>query len=168
VLIVPMPFGPFQPLKPAPGGPATIISWGRQQGLLASCYVRRTLYLGVTSNLYLPLERFTAAYGCKRLLYFEGYEDIRTAIAREKQLKGWRREKKLNLTGTINPEFKDLAWTWGWKMITVLEKMYPVTIRWVPRQLFSGFGGRKGPNSMGKISTLGALRLRATKRRVTR
>jgi predicted GIY-YIG superfamily endonuclease len=34
------------------------------------------------------LEGFTAAYSCKRLLYFEGYEDIRTAIAREKQLKG--------------------------------------------------------------------------------
>src|ERR1700723_2477366 len=64
-----------------------------------------TLYIGVTSNLYLrvmqhkegTLEGFTAAYGCKRLLYFEGYEDIRKAIAREKQLKGWRREKKLNL-----------------------------------------------------------------------
>jgi putative endonuclease len=113
-----------------------------------------TLYIGVTSNLYLrvmqhkegTLEGFTAAYGCKRLLYFEGYEDIRTAIAREKQLKGWRREKKLNLIGTINPEFKDLAQTWGWKMI----------IKYVPEQLlFSGFGGRKGTSSMGKISTVG-------------
>jgi putative endonuclease len=55
-----------------------------------------TLYIGVTSNLYLrvmqhkedTLEGFTAAYGCKRLLYFEGYEDIRTAIAGEKQLRG--------------------------------------------------------------------------------
>jgi putative endonuclease len=52
------------------------------------------------------LEGFTATYACDRLLYFEGYEDIRTAIAREKQLKGWRREKKLNLIRTINPEFK--------------------------------------------------------------
>jgi putative endonuclease len=50
-----------------------------------------TLYIGVTSNLYLRVMRhkegtwegFTAAYGCKRLLYFEGYEDIRKAIARE-------------------------------------------------------------------------------------
>jgi putative endonuclease len=92
-----------------------------------------TLYIGVTSNLYLrvmqhkegTLEGFTAAYGCKRLLYFEGYEDIRTAIAREKQLKGWRREKKLNLMRTIHPECKDFAQTWGWKMITVHEKMYP-------------------------------------------
>ena len=39
--------------------------------------------------------------------------------------KGWRREKKLNLIRTINPEFKDLAQTWGWKMITAHEKMYP-------------------------------------------
>ena len=44
-------------------------------------------------NLYLrvkegTLEAFTVTYGCKRLLYFEGYEDIRKAIAREKQLKG--------------------------------------------------------------------------------
>ena len=53
-------------------------------------------------------EGFTVAYGCQRLLYFEGYEDIRKAIAREKQPKGWRREKKLNLIRTINPEFKDL------------------------------------------------------------
>ncbi len=51
-----------------------------------------TLYIGVTSNLYLRVmqhkedtwEGFTATYGCKRLLYFEGYEDIRTAIARGK------------------------------------------------------------------------------------
>ncbi len=89
-----------------PGGSAYIL--GSHTG---------TLYIGVTSNLYLrvmqhkegALEGFTAAYGCKRLLYFEDYEDIRTAIAREKQLKGWRREKKLNLIRTINPEFKDLA-----------------------------------------------------------
>jgi len=62
-------------------------------------------------------------FGCERLLYFEGYEDIRTAIAREKQLKGWRRAKKLKLIRSIHPEFKDLAQTWGWKMITVHEKI---------------------------------------------
>src|SRR5580693_4923576 len=91
-----------------------------------------TLYIGVTSNLYQRVmqhkegtfEGFTAEYGCERLLYFERYEDIGNAIAREKQLKGWRREKKLNLIRTINPEFKDLAQTWGWKMITAHEKMY--------------------------------------------
>jgi putative endonuclease len=92
-----------------------------------------TLYIGVTSNLYQRVlqhkegtfEGFTTEYGCKRLLYSEGYEDLCKAIAREKQLKGWRREKKLNLIRTINPEFKDLAQIWGWKMISVREKMYP-------------------------------------------
>jgi hypothetical protein len=39
--------------------------------------------------------------------------------------KDWRREKKLNLIRTINPAFKDLAQTWGWKMITAHEKVYP-------------------------------------------
>jgi putative endonuclease len=63
--------------------------------------------------------------GRKRLLYFEGYDNIRAAIAREKQLKGWRRAKKLDLIRTINPEFKDLAQTWEWKMITEHEKMCP-------------------------------------------
>ena len=75
-----------------------------------------TLYIGVTSNLYLRVmqhkegtwEGFTATYGCKRLLYFEGYEDIRTAIAREKQLKGWRREKKLKLMARSIPSSKTL------------------------------------------------------------
>jgi putative endonuclease len=92
-----------------------------------------TLYIGVTSNLYLRVlqhkegkfEGFSADYGCKRLLYSEGFADIRLAIAREMQLKGWRREKKLNLIRTVNPEFKDLAQTWGSMMITRHEKMYP-------------------------------------------
>ncbi len=92
-----------------------------------------TLYIGVTSNLYLRVMQhregkfkgFSADYGCKRLLYSEGFADIRLAIAREKQLKGWRREKKLNLIRTVNPEFRDLAQTWGWLMITGHEKMYP-------------------------------------------
>ena len=92
-----------------------------------------TLYIGVTSNLYLRVlqhkdgtfKGFTTDYNCHRLLYSEGFADIRLAIAREKQLKGWRREKKLNLIRTTNPQFKDLAQTWGWKLITGHEKMYP-------------------------------------------
>jgi hypothetical protein len=54
-------------------------------------------------------------------------------------------------------------------MITAYEKMYPgPSSGYRSKLLLSGFGGRKGPNSMGKISTLGVLRLRATKRCVTR
>jgi putative endonuclease len=90
-----------------------------------------TLYIGVTSDLDTRIrqhkngtfEGFSKRYGCTRLLYYEEYGDIRTAIGREKQLKGWRREKKLNLIRTANPEFKDLAEKWGWKLITRHERM---------------------------------------------
>jgi putative endonuclease len=90
-----------------------------------------TLYIGVTSDLDKRLhqhkngtfEGFSKTYGCTRLLYFEHHDDVRTSIAREKQLKGWHREKKLILIRTTNPDFTDLAETWGWKMIAANEKM---------------------------------------------
>jgi putative endonuclease len=58
---------------------------------------------------------------------FRAFQPLKPAPGgpRKKQLKGWRREKKLKLISTINPEFKDLAQIWGWKMITAHEKMYP-------------------------------------------
>ena len=90
-----------------------------------------TLYVGVTSEIYIRVEKhkngtyegFAKKYGCTRLLYYESHEDINQSIAREKQLKGWRREKKLNLIRTLKPTFKDLAEIWGWKFITAHEKM---------------------------------------------
>jgi putative endonuclease len=90
-----------------------------------------TLYIGVTSEIYIRVQKhkngtyegFAKKYGCTRLLYYESHEDINQSIAREKQLKGWRREKKLNLIRTQNPDFKDLAETWGWKFITANENM---------------------------------------------
>jgi len=89
------------------------------------------LYIGVTSD---PDDRiakhktghfegFSKTYNCTRLVYYEKHEDISQSIARETQLKGWRREKKLNLIRTQNPEFKDLAEQWGWKFITAQEKI---------------------------------------------
>ena len=91
------------------------------------------LYIGVTSELDNRIsqhkagafEGFSKTYGCTRLLYYELHEDIRTAIAREKQLKGWRREKKLNLIRKQNPGFNDLAEKQGWRLITRHEKMKP-------------------------------------------
>ena len=71
------------------------------------------------------LEGFAKKYGCHRLLYWERFEHMAAAIGREKQLKGWRREKKLALIRTTNPEFKDLAEEWGWKMLGRDEKMRP-------------------------------------------
>ena len=88
-----------------------------------------TLYIGVTSNLFQRLLRhraghfngFAKDHRCTRLLYYEKHDDLRTSIAREKQLKGWRREKKLNLIRTQNPTFCDQAETWGWRIITPNE-----------------------------------------------
>jgi putative endonuclease len=92
-----------------------------------------TLYIGVTSEFNTRIrqhkngtfEGFSKKYGCTKLLYYEWFQDIRNAIAREKQLKGWRREKKLDLIRTTNPEFKDLAEKQGWQLITQHERMDP-------------------------------------------
>lgn len=76
-----------------------------------------TLYIGVTNNLLrrvyehknnLDTESFTAKYGVHKLIYFEQTTDIRSALEREKQLKGWRRSKKNALIESTNPEWKDL------------------------------------------------------------
>ena len=74
------------------------------------------LYVGVTSDLLRRLyehrnhliEGFTDKYNVTKVLYYEGYEFIEDAIRREKQIKGWRREKKLALIKGTNPEFADL------------------------------------------------------------
>ena len=92
-----------------------------------------TLYIGLTSDIYTRVQQhkngsfegFSKEHSCTRLLYYEAHESILESIAREKQLKGWRRDKKLNLIRTQNPEFKDLAETWGWKLITANEKIDP-------------------------------------------
>jgi putative endonuclease len=80
------------------------------------------LYLGVTNDLHrrleehrrAPLGAFSKRYRTTRPVYFEETRDIRSAIAREKQLKGWRRSKKLSLIRSTNPEFHDLSEeSWG-------------------------------------------------------
>ena len=95
---------------------------------------RKVLYIGVTTEFAARVSQhksgrfensFTSRYKVDRLVYYETYSRIVDAIAREKQLKGWRREKKLNLIRTVNPEFKDLAEKWGWKIITRHERMNP-------------------------------------------
>ncbi len=75
-----------------------------------------TLYTGVTSNLIkrvyqhkeVQLDGFTKCYNCKKLVYYEQYEDMLTAIEREKQIKGGSRKKKLALIESINPDWRDL------------------------------------------------------------
>jgi putative endonuclease len=75
-----------------------------------------TLYTGVTSNLgqrvwqhrESAVEGFTKRYGCKLLMWFERHETMEAAIAREKQIKGGSRAKKLALIEAMNPEWRDL------------------------------------------------------------
>ena len=75
------------------------------------------LYIGVTNDLNRRVGEhkeglipgFTRRYKANRLVYYETTNDVNSAIAREKQIKRWRREKKVNLIETINREWNDLA-----------------------------------------------------------
>lgn len=80
-----------------------------------------TLYIGVTSNLsgrvlehklHRYAKGFTAKYKIERLVYFEKFAEVGNAIAREKQLKSWRREKKVALIKAVNAAWSDLAEHW--------------------------------------------------------
>ena len=77
----------------------------------------RTLYTGVTNDLerrvYEHKQKlvpgFTAKYNITRLVYFEVAQDVRAAIAREKQIKGWLRRRKIALIESMNPKWADLS-----------------------------------------------------------
>ncbi|MCG1037589.1 GIY-YIG nuclease family protein [Polaribacter sp. DS7-9] len=80
---------------------------------------RTTLYIGVTNNLGRRLiehktniekgvKTFASKYKVKHLVYYQKFEWIQLAIAREKELKGWRREKKMNLISSFNSRFEFL------------------------------------------------------------
>ena len=79
-----------------------------------------TLYIGMTGDLrsrvfqhkWKEHEGFTARYNCDRLVWFERYQDVRNAIGREKELKGWRRSKKIALIESVNPTWIDLSRDW--------------------------------------------------------
>ncbi len=81
------------------------------------CSASGVLYTGVTNDLECRVmqhkmkivQGFTQKYDVTRLVYFEAFGDIRHAITREKEIKGWRREKKLALIRQLNPKFRDLS-----------------------------------------------------------
>jgi putative endonuclease len=84
---------------------------------ILSNYGRTTFYIGVTNDLIRRIEEhksgggsaFVHRYKCNDLLYFEHFNSITDAITREKQLKNWHRDWKLNLIKGMNPELKDLS-----------------------------------------------------------
>ncbi len=55
---------------------------------------------------------FTKKYNINRLIYFETFNDVHSAIAREKTIKGWLRKKKIDLVNSVNPDWKDLSDDW--------------------------------------------------------
>lgn len=83
-----------------------------------------TLYIGMTNDLEVrvrqhkagEIEGFSAQYHCTRLVYYESFDYVQKAINREKQLKGWRRSKKIALIEKVNPRWEDLAEKWGAEM----------------------------------------------------
>jgi putative endonuclease len=81
---------------------------------------RNVLYTGITNSLHVRVWQhknktvpgFTKQYNCDRLVYFETYDEVDQAIAREKQIKGWSRAKKDALIAATNPTWDDLAADW--------------------------------------------------------
>ena len=79
-----------------------------------------TLYVGVTSDLERRVfehkenlvQGFTRKYGITRLVHFESYGEVLDAIAREKQIKGWRRARKVDLIESANARWRDLSEGW--------------------------------------------------------
>jgi len=119
--------------------------------ILASGF--KHLYIGVTSNLEVRVQQhkdgtypcaFTERYNIKQLVYFERFVDMRTAIAREKQLKRWSRIKKIRLIVAENPDWRDLSEDWG--------------------KLIEPFSGEPGePRRFGEDTGVSPLRITKTK-----
>ena len=104
--------------------PPIRITLGAMQRACSFTYIMasrsRTLYIGVTGDLFKRVfqhkwkehEGFTARYNCDRLVWFERHQYVQSAIAREKELKGWSRSKKIALIESINPTWADLSREW--------------------------------------------------------
>ena len=79
-----------------------------------------TLYTGMTNDLERrvfehksqKIPGFTRKYKIDRLVYYEDTDDVEAAIAREKQIKGWLRKKKIALIESLNPNWEDLSKEW--------------------------------------------------------
>lgn len=81
----------------------------------------KVLYTGITNNLERRIyehknklvKGFTAKYNVNKLVYYDYTSDVHSAIAREKEIKGWTRQKKNDLIQSMNPEWIDLSELWG-------------------------------------------------------
>jgi putative endonuclease len=107
-----------------------------------------TIYTGMTGNLERrvwqhkshKIPGFTSRYNLTRLVYCEMFAYPDAAIMREKEIKGWRREKKLGLIRSTNPEWNDLAADWG--------NLYKPVGREIPRPAGKSAGLRDDAGSV--------------------
>jgi|SRR5579883_940745 putative endonuclease len=96
----------------------------------------RVLYVGVTGSLMGRVLQhkahettgFTRRYQVNRLVYFEAFQYVNRAIARESEIKNWRREKKVGLIEADNPTWEDLAADWG-RPTTMQQQIPPRYVR---------------------------------------
>jgi len=92
----------------------------------------RAIYVGVTNALHRrvwqhkfeDIEGFTKKYRVTNLVHWESFDDVRNAISREKELKGWRRGKKVALIEESNPKWKDLAAGWYGQSDGTIKKRF--------------------------------------------
>jgi putative endonuclease len=90
----------------------------------------RMLYVGITNDLERRIYEhkmklvpgFTSRYGLTSLVYYESTGDVRAAIEREKEIKGWVRRKKTALIHLFNPEWKDLSAEWSGAPVILKER----------------------------------------------
>jgi putative endonuclease len=100
------------------GGRRAEVASGAMYYVYILASIRRILYIGITNDLDRRItehrhgkhpDSFASKYHCDHLVHVEDFTDVKQAIAREKELKGWRRDKKLHLIERTNPDWLDLA-----------------------------------------------------------
>src|SRR5262249_4883872 len=110
-----------------------------------------TLYTGITNSLFRRTLQhkgkespgFTSKYDVHRLVYYEVFTDVRAAIRREKEIKGWTRKKKIALIESMNPKWQDLAEGWG---AEVPAPSWQVREPSQPQHLRDSSGPKHGPS----------------------
>ena len=94
---------------------------------------RRALYCGMTNSAMIRVqqhreagpETFAGRYRTHRLVYFETFQYVSSAIRREKQIKGWTQKRKEELINSVNPEWKDLSAEWGKPIAPIKQTQGP-------------------------------------------
>jgi enoyl-CoA hydratase len=116
--------------------------------------IRRTIYIGFTGRLEVRVKQhkegeypdsFSERYQCHKLVYYETYSSPHTALARETELKGWTRAKKIALIESVNPKWVDLAADWSKRMS--LHEMRRILLQRIGSDSSSGL--RPPQNDMG-------------------